>query len=311
MSRQSFGLISETQLFQYNTELNEIFETVTYKKEGNRFFNELYDLHLIQSKIRVAFSIKRDLQTDTEVIPKQAELLITERLTDVEKNSKLYPNDADTLKILELDKSNADLEFDLAEVEKAYQVMKETMISQGMEKWVPEYETFKSDKDYSLPIKSKNSIFHYLPYNFGASGSSGFEMQAIQETLRLADFKNKELEIYYNGDNNLTQFKIDCFAKNSSKRWNKVGEYTTDFLVIKRTSKEKIHKVLMIETKGEGFSSNPDFLKRKHFVETEFLKLNQEKFGYQRFDFLYLEDSSDITTNITKLNNRINQFFND
>ena len=136
-------------------------------------------------------------------------------------------------------------------------------------------------------------------------------MQAIQETLRLADFKNKELEIYYNGDNNLTQFKIDCFAKNSSKRWNKVGEYTTDFLVIKRTSKEKIHKVLMIETKGEGFSSNPDFFLFIHFVETEFLKLNQEKFGYQRFDFLYLEDSSDITTNITKLNNRINQFFND
>ena len=311
MSRQSFGLISETQLHQYDTELNEIFKTVTYEKDGNRFFNDLYDLHLIQSKIRVAFNIKRDLQTDTEVIPKQAELLITERLTDVEKNSKLYPNDADTLKILELDKSNADLEFDLTEVEKAYQVMKETMISQGMEKWIPEYETFKSDKDYSLPIKSKNSIFHYLPYNFGASGSSGFEMQAIQEILRLADFKNKELEIYYNGDNNLTQFKIDCFAKNSSKRWNKVGEYTTDFLVIKRTSKEKIHKVLMIETKGEGFSSNPDFLKRKHFVETEFLKLNQEKFGYPRFDFLYIEDSSDIVANTTKLNNRINQFFND
>lgn len=311
MSRQSFGLISETQLHQYDTELNEIFENVSFEKDGNRFFNELYDLHLIQSKIRVAFSIKRDLQTETEVIPKQAELLITERLTDVEKNSKLYPNEADALKILELDQSNADLEFDLTEVEKAYQIMKETMISQGMEKWVPEYETFKSDKDYSLPIKSKNSIFHYLPYNFGASGSSGFEMQAIQETLRLADFKNKELEIYYNGDNNLTQFKIDCFAKNSSKRWNKVGEYTTDFLVIKRTSKEKIHKVLMIETKGEGFSSNPDFLKRKHFVETEFLKLNQEKFGYQRFDFLYLEDSSKIEANITKLNNRINQFFND
>ena len=311
MSRQSFGLISETQLHQYDTELNEIFETVTYEKDGNRFFNDLYNLHLIQSKIRVAFSIKRDLQTDTEVIPKQAELLITERLTDIEKSSKLYPNDADTLKILELDKSNADLEFDLAEVEKAYQVMKETMISQGMEKWIPEYETFKSDKDYSLPIKSKNNIFHYLPYNFGASGSSGFEMHAMQEALRLADFKNKKLEIYYNGDNNLTQFKIDCFAKNSVKRWNKVGEYTTDFLVIKRTSKEKIHKVLMIETKGEGFSSNPDFLKRKHFVETEFLKLNQEKFGYPRFDFLYLEDSSDIATNTIKLNNRINQFFND
>lgn len=311
MSRQSFGLISETQLHQYDTELNEIFETVSYEKDGNRFFNELYDLHLIQSKIRVAFSIKRDLQTDTEVIPKQAELLIAGRLTDVEKNPKLYPNEGDINKILELDKTNADIEFDWAEVEKAYQVMKETMISQGMEKWVPEYETFKSDKDYSLPIKSKNHTFHYLPYNFGASGSSGFEMQAIQETLRLANFKMKDLEIYYNGDNYLTQFKIDCFTKNNSKRWNKVGEYTTDFLIIKRTEKEKIHKVLMIETKGEGFSNNPDFVKKKNFVETEFLKLNQEKFGYQRFDFLYLEDSENIIANNTKLSNKLNQFFND
>ncbi|GEM55096.1 hypothetical protein B0A58_07640 [Flavobacterium branchiophilum NBRC 15030 = ATCC 35035] len=311
ISRQSFGLISETQLHQYDTELNEIFETLSFEKDGNRFFNELYDLHLIQSKIRVAFSIKRELQTDTEVIPKQAELLIAERLNDVEQNPKLYPSEADTNKILELDKTNADIEFDWAEVEKAYQVMKETMISQGMEKWVPEYETFKSDKDYSLPIKSKNNTFHYLPYNFGASGSSGFEMQAIQETLRLADFKTKDLEIYYNGDNYLTQFKIDCFAKNNSNRWNKVGQYTTDFLVIKRTAKEKIHKILMIETKGEGFSNNPDFVKRKDFVETEFLKLNLEKFGYQRFDFLYLEDSKNIAANITKLNDKLNQFFND
>jgi hypothetical protein len=136
-------------------------------------------------------------------------------------------------------------------------------------------------------------------------------MQAIQETLRLAEFKTKDLEIYYNGDNSLTQFKIDCFAKNNSKRWNKVGEYTTDFLIIKRTEKEKIHKVLMIETKGEGFSNNPDFVKKKNFVETEFLKLNQEKFGYKRFDFLYLEDSNNIAANITKLNNKLNQFFND
>ena len=67
----------------------------------------------------------------------------------------------------------------------------------------------------------------------------------------------------------------------------------------------------MIETKGEGFSNNPDFVKKKNFVETEFLKLNQEKFGYKRFDFLYLEDSNNIAANITKLNNKLNQFFND
>lgn len=311
ISRQSFGLITQTQLHEYSKELNEIFETVSFKKDGNRFFNELYDLHLIQSKIRVAFSIKRELQTDTEVIPKEAELLIAERLKDVEKNPKLYPNEADTNKILELDKTNESVEVDMSEVEKAYQLMKETLEAQGLGNMVMSYDSFKSDKEISTVVKPKNNSFHYLPYNFGASGSSGFEMQALQETLRLADFKTKELEIYYNGDNYLTQFKIDCFAKNNSNRWNKVGEYTTDFLVIKRTEKEKIHKVLMIETKGEGFSNNPDFVKRKNFVETEFLKLNQEKFGYQRFDFLYLEDSKNITANIAKLNNKINHFFND
>lgn len=310
ISRESFGLISEAQLHQYDNELKEIFETISYEKEGQRFFNELYDLYTIQSKIRLAFSIKRDLQTDTEVIPKQAELLIAERLTEVEKNERLYPNEADTTKILELDKSNASVSIDTAEIEKAYQLMKETLEAQGMGNFVPTYETFKADKDYSLPVKSKNHTFHYLPYNFGGSGASGFEIETLQKALQLADFKNKELEIYYNGERGLTEFVINCFAK-EGRYWKNIGKYTTDFLIVKRTAKDKIHKALLIETKGSVYAEDKVFQKKKNYVETEFLKLNKEKFGYQRFDFLYLEDSKDIAANITKLNNKINQFFND
>ena len=310
ISRESFGLISEAQLHQYDNELKEIFETISYEKEGQRFFNELYDLYTIQSKIRLAFSIKRNLQTDTEVIPKQAELLIAERLTEVEKNARLYPNEADTLKILELDKSNASVNIDIAEIEKAYQLTKETLEAQGMGNFVPTYESFKADKDYSLPVKSKNHTFHYLPYNFGGSGSSGFEIETLQKALQLADFKNKELEIYYNGERGLTEFVINCFAK-EGRYWKNVGKYTTDFLIVKRTAKDKIHKALLIETKGSVYAADKVFQKKKSYVETEFLKLNKEKFGYQRFDFLYLEDSKDIAANITKLNNKINQFFND
>ncbi len=310
ISRESFGLISEELLHQYDSELNEIFETVSYEKNGQHFFNELYDLHTIQSKIRLAFSIKRDLQTDTEVIPKQAELLIAERLTEVEKNARLYPNEADTLKILELDKSNASVSIDTAEIEKAYQLVKNTLEQQGLGNMVPTYESFKADKDYSLPVKSKNHTFHYLPYNFGGSGSSGFEIETLQKALQLADFKNKELEIYYNGERGLTEFVINCFAK-EGRYWKNVGKYTTDFLVVKRTAKDKIHKALLIETKGSVYAEDKVFQKKKNYVETEFLKLNKEKFGYQRFDFLYLEDSKDIAANITKLNNKINQFFND
>lgn len=310
ISRESFGLISEAQMHQYDSDLKEIFETVSYEKEGHRFFNELYDLHTIQSKIRLAFSIKRDLQTDTEVIPKQAELLIVERLTELEKNARLYPNETDASKILELDKSNASVNIDTAEIEKAYLLMKETLEAQGMGNFVPAYESFKADKDYSLPVKFKNQAFHYLPYNFGGSGSSGFEIETLQKALQLADFKNKQLEIYYNGERGLTEFVINCFAK-EGKYWKNVGKYTTDFLIVKRTEKDKIHKALLIETKGTVYAEDKVFQKKKNYVETEFLRLNKEKFGYQRFDFLFLEDSKDITTNIAKLNNKINQFFND
>ncbi len=310
ISRESFGLISESLLHQYDKQLKEIFKTITYEKNGQRFFNELFDLHTIQTKIRLAFSIKRNLQTDTEVIPKLAELLIAERLTEVEKNTKLYPNEADTTKILELDKTNASVSIDTAEIERAYQLMKETLEAQGMGNFVPTYESFKADKDYSLPVKSKNQTFHYLPYNFGGSGSSGFEIETLQKALQLSDFKNKGLEIYYNGERGLTEFFINCFAK-ERKYWKNIGKYTPDFLMIKRKEKNTIHKVLIIETKGSVYAQDKTFLKKKNYVKTEFLKLNKEKFGYQKFDFLYLEDSKDIAANITQLNNKINQFFND
>lgn len=309
ISRQSFGLISEKQLHQYNTELTQIFEIISFEKNGNRFFNELYDLHLIQSKIRVAFSIKRDLQTETEVIPKQAELLIAENLTQVEKNDKNYPINDDVTKILALDKTKESVDIDFTEVEKAYQLMKDALVAQGMEKFVPEYDSFKASKDYSLPVKSKNSSFHYLPYYFGSSGSSGFEMEALQKTLQLTSFKEKGLEIYYNGERGLTEFVINCFAK-EGKYWKNIGKYTTDFLIVKRSAKDKIDKALLIETKGALYAEDKTFQKKKNYVETQFLKINQEKFGYQRFDFLYLEDTKNITENTAKLNNKINQFFN-
>ena len=195
------------------------------------------------------------------------------------------------------------------EIQKAYETLKQTLEAQGMGNFVPAFESYQTQFEFSSTVKAKNNSFHYLPYNFGGSGSSGFEIQALQETLRLADFKTKELEIYYNGERGLTEFVINCFAK-EGKYWKNIGKYTTDFLILKRTAKDKIHKALLIETKGALYAEDKVFQRKKNYVETEFLKLNQEKFGYQRFDFLYLEDSKNIAANITKLNNKLNQFFN-
>ncbi len=310
ISRESFGLITAVQLHEYDPELNEIFDSISFEKEGQRFFNELYDLDLIQSKIRVAFSIKRDLQTDTEVIPKEAELLIAAKLTAAEKNHRLYPNEAETHKILELDKSNGNVNIDLVKLKLEYDEKKKALDDMGMGDMMKDWEAFKSEKDYALPVKAKNNTFHYLPYNFGGSGSSGFEMETLQKTLQLSDFKEKALEIYYNGERGLTEFVINCFAK-EGKYWKNIGKYTTDFLLIKRNDKNNIHKVLLIETKGALYAEDKVFQRKKKYIETDFLQLNQEQFGYQRFDFLYLEDSKNMAANLTKLNNKINQFFND
>jgi hypothetical protein len=211
--------------------------------------------------------------------------------------------------ILELDSKNESVKVDIAEVEKAYNLMKEILEAQGMGSMLMPYEDFKATKEYSPVVKSKDKSFHYLPYNFGAAGSSGFEIETLQKALLLSDFQNKELEIYYNGERGLTEFVINCYAK-EGRYWKNIGKYTTDFLIVKRTAKDKIYKALLIETKGALYAADKVFQRKKNYVETEFLKFNHEKFGYQRFDFLYLEDSKNIAANITKLNNKINQFFN-
>jgi len=126
-------------------------------------------------------------------------------------------------------------------------------------------------------------------------------------TLRLSIFKENKLEIYYNGERGLTEFVINCFAK-TGKYWKNIGRYTTDFLIIKRKEKA-IHKVLMIETKGRGYENDSVFINKKNFVSNEFLKQNNEKFGYNRFDFLYLSDADKIEKNISKLNEKISDFF--
>ena len=95
------------------------------------------------------------------------------------------------------------------------------------------------------------------------------------------------------------------------KNWQNVGKYTSDFLMIKRTPENKIYKALIIETKGEGYTNDQNFIRKKNFVETVFLEQNNKKFGYKKFDFLYLEDSKNINNNLGKLNDKINTFFNE
>lgn len=304
ISKESFGLIKSSELTPFDTELQAIFKKVSYEENGIIFWNELYDLYTINSKIRLAFSIKRDLKTESEVIPENANLLLIDKLGSVEKNDKLYPEKVDTDKILAVDESDEDIEIDLTKAREDYDQALKTLEDAGMGHMMSSWEDFQKKFDHSLAIRSKDKTFHYLPYNFV---QSGFEKDILQKTLQLTSFKESSLEVYYNGERGLTEFVINCFAKNG-KNWKNIGRYTTDFLIIKRKEKA-IYKALLVETKGEGFKNDPAFLQKKKFVETEFLKQNNEKFGYQRFDLLYLEDGTDIANNIVMINNKIDEFF--
>ncbi len=307
--RSSFKTINLEQLNAFDTDIYQVFERVTYQKNGQLFFNDLYDLPRIESQIRLSFARQRELQTETEIIPQTAQLLLVEKLTPVNESAKIYPNKDEVTKILEFDANNKPLEMDLAEKQRGYDVMKQSMEAQGLAHFMPTFEAFQTGFEISDVVKRKNQTFHYLPYDFGASGASGFEFDLFKKALSDSDFQNQAnaLEIYYNGERGLTEFVIDCFAKNG-KYWKNIGHYTPDFLMIRRNDANEIHKVLIIETKGNVYAN--DFKPKKTFMEAEFLRVNNEKYGYARFDFLYLEDSQSLDLNAAKLNARIKQFFN-
>lgn len=115
------------------------------------------------------------------------------------------------------------------------------------------------------------------------------------------------LEVYYNGDRALTEFKIKCY-RNSGGRWEYVGIYTPDFLILQRKD-DVINKVLIAETKGKIYASDPKFKDKRTFMETEFLRQNNAAFGYERFEYLYLEDSVPERERLALTHEKICEFF--
>ena len=147
----------------------------------------------------------------------------------------------------------------------------------------------------------KDRSFHYLPYHL----DSPFEQTFLQEVLTFEDLQSLGLEVYYNGDRAMTEFKIKCYRRSGSK-WVYIGMYTPDFLIIQRKDRE-IYKAVIVETKGEGYAGN--FREKRRFMETAFLEQNNQAFGYERFDYLYLEDSVPENERLTITHQKIIDFF--
>jgi len=292
ITKESFNTLAIDDLMPFQAALQGIFTLITFVQYGAPYFNELYDQYSVRAAIRLAFHKKRELLTQSEVVPEHASLLVVEKLGPVDKHDMLYPDEDAVTQIRAFDESGKDPEVAMEEI-------RATLRAQGL--------GVMADTLMVAPsVHGKDRSFHYLPYDFR---QSGFELNVLREVLTFADFQNKGLELYYNGEQKLTEFRVKCFERKKSG-WKYVGLYTPDFLLIQR-KENVIHKALIIETKGSGFADQIKFKLRKHFMETEFLSMNNDSFGYDRFEFLYLAEDEGMTRNLAALNTTITTFFKD
>ena len=293
ITKGSFGFVTMEQLRPYTETLNVIFDKITYINDGVRCFSSKYNRALIEANIRKAFCDKCSFSTREELIPEEANLLNIANFTSTVQTDKpqdYYP-DAKTVENIILD-DKGKLKVD-PKMEMTIQYLEEsgnTVLAETLRK-----------QNTSHP--QKNRSFHYLPYRT----DSTFEQTFLSEVLGLDDIASLGLEVYYNGDRSMTEFKIKCY-KNAKGKWSYVGLYTPDFLIIKR-KESKIHKAIIVETKGDIYKNDPVFKDKRAFMENEFAKKNNEAFGYQRFDYLYLEDTLSESDRIFTTHNKICDFF--
>lgn len=299
IAKDSFGNLTIPQLSRQSDALHAIFDSITYTDaEGVKRFSSHYSIAEVNANIRKAFYEKRILCVQQDLIDTDASLLHINAGTifspiEVQK-SKV--NDY----IPERDKVENIVKEDRGEVlvDEKTQAVIDGLMAMGQTEMAEQLRA----KFTSEPNKDRS--YHYLPYHV----DSDFESTFLKEVLTQQCIHEHDLEVYYNGDGQFTEFRIDCFKKNAHGQWKYIGRYTPDFLIVKRQD-SRIHKVLIVETKGALYAQDEAFRDRRAFVEGQFLRQNEEKFGYRRFDYLYLEDSLSERERINKTNDIINKFF--
>lgn len=288
-----FGSPTIAALMQYEDALRAVYQTITYEKDGTRYYSSKYNCAIVEANIRKAFYDKLDVQTVEELIPEEANLLniknfASEVYTDTP--TTYYPNQDMVEKIIKDDKGELELDPNTADTIRRLTEMGEIEMAAKLQA-----------KNTSHPCKEHS--FHYLPYRT----DSRFEQTFLEEVLSFDEIKELGIEVYYNGDRAMTEFKIKCY-KRLGTTWDYVGVYTPDFLILKRKD-GKIHKVIVVETKGGIYANDSKFQDKKNFMETEFSKQNNAAYGYERFDYLYLEDTLSDNERVHLTHQKICNFF--
>ena len=291
--KDGFGLPDMTELFAHSALLKEVFLKITYEKDGIRYYSSRFNRKLVEANIRKAFCDKLDFTTVEELIPEEACLLKIANFKNkvyTETPKDYYPEQSVVENIIKDDNGELKLDPKMEETIRYLEESGKTAVAAML-------------RAQATSHKNKDRSFHYLPYRMDSS----FEQTFLKEVLSFDEIEKLGLEVYYNGDRAMTEFKIKCYKKAGGK-WSYIGIYTPDFLILKRKD-GKFHKVFIVETKGNIYANDPTFKDKRSFMETEFGKQNNNAFGYERFGYLYLEDTMSDKERISLAHSRICEFF--
>ena len=289
----SFGTLPMRQMKPHEADLRVLFEAITYEKDGSRYYSSKFDRHIVEANVRKAFCDRRSFTTTEELIPQESSLLNIANFTATVSTTTptdYYPKQDLVDRIILDDKGKLKVDANTKKLMELAEATGNTAILEMLRK-------------QSSSHPQKNRSFHYLPYRTDSS----FEQTFLDQVLAMAEVENMDLEVYYNGDRAMTEFKIKCY-KGDAGAWRYVGMYTPDFLIVKRKD-GKIHKTIIVETKGAIYANDPDFKHKRSFMEREFTRQNNKAFGYERFEYLYLEDSFPEAERIRLTHEKICAFF--
>lgn len=280
--KESLGLLSIDTLTKYEAELKLLFDKITIRNGEKLVYNTDIDQNEVRSDIRNSFAVRRSFNTIEELVPEKASLLKVAPSSPIEvSRSAIYTYTPSQEKVAKIVKSNSEPTEKIPEETRKY------LIEHGYP--LPEVEDAVNDRTY-----------HYLPYHLDSSLEKDYFESIIGYLKSIED-----VEFYFNGDDTLTDFRIRCYTKRG-RAWKLDGYYYPDFIMLTRNSDNTINKVIIIETKGEGFAGK--FVPRRQFMDESFIKLNNDKIGYPRFEFLYIEDTLTKEERLQETINTINSF---
>lgn len=259
---------------------------ITAATFANRYADPHYDQVLVRANVRKLAYPKRDVVINLETIDeiRHLSVMIDERairpVLDVPR-SQFIPDAETERQMLERDANGRDLKTLDAKNEQAYRALLELGLTEQAEQLKMAAQANRHGEEMRT--------WQYVPYHF----DSPFERKFHELLMASKTLERLGIEVYYNGDTTMADFRIRCFRK-AGKQWRSVGLYTPDFLLVKREPDERggthVAHTLIIETKGRGFAADQGFADRRAFMEQVFVPENNRRLGHEAFSYVVVSD---------------------